>query len=208
MTELNLKWRYATKKFDASRKLSDDQVHQLVESIRLSPTSYGLQPIHIKVISLATLKSELKEASFNQSQVTDCSHLFVFCIENDTNESHVDDYLNRISEVRDVPADALSGYGGVIKGFLGQKTTGVRDIWAARQTYLTLGFLLHTCAILKIDACPLEGFVPDKYDDILGLKAQGLSSIVAAAVGYRSTEDQTQHHTKVRKSTQEMFEFI
>lgn len=208
MTELNLDWRYATKKFDASRKLSDAQVHQLVESIRLSPTSYGLQPIHIKVISQTSLKSELRKESFDQAQITDCSHLFVFCIENNTNESHVDEYINRISETRDIPADGLSGYSGIIKGFLGQKTPGIRNIWAARQTYLALGFLLHSCATLKIDACPLEGFVPDRYDDILGLKDQGLSSVVAAAVGYRSTEDATQYHAKVRKSITEMFEFI
>ncbi len=208
MIELNLDWRYATKEFDSAQKLNDQQVHQLVECIRLAPTSYGMQPIHVKVISQQSMKENLREVSFGQSQISDCSHLFVFCIQQNTSEVHVDEYMDRLAKTRKLATEALSGYGGMIKGFLSQQSSAVKDVWAARQAYLCLGFLLHTCALLKIDACPIEGFVPESYDHMLGLTAQGLSSVVVAAVGFRSAEDVTQHQAKVRKSTAEMFDFI
>jgi len=208
MTGHNLDWRYATKVFDADRKLSDEQLHKLVESVRLAPSSYGMQPIHIKVISQQQIKEKLKEASFGQSQISDCSHLLVFCIQQNTGIAEVDEYMDRISRIRDLAVDSLSGYGDMIKGFLSQQSPGVKDVWAARQTYLCLGFLLYTCAILKVDACPIEGFSPESYDAILGLTSEGLSSVVVAAVGFRSAADTTQHQAKVRKSTEEMFDFI
>lgn len=196
---IDLNWRYATKGFDPNVRIKDSDIKDLVEAVRLAPTSFGLQPFKIIVIADQETKSKLRAASFGQAQITDCSHLFVFCVHTDVSEQQVDHYMDLISETREISKESLSAYKERIAGFVnGMAAEGKLD-WAKRQAYLALGFLLYACAEKKIDACPMEGFIADSYDEILDLKQQGLTTCVLASVGYRTKEDKGQYAAKVRK---------
>lgn len=201
----SLKWRYATKSFDTSKKVSAEDIATLKESINLTATSYGLQPFRVMVIDDPALKTKLRAASWNQAQLEESSHVFVFASKLEMTPDYVDDFIQRISDTRGIPQDALSGYGDVIKGSLVDK--GVEKIkdWNRRQAYIALGTLMAAAAELRIDACPMEGFDAAQYDELLGLKEKGLTAAVIAPVGYRSAEDKTQHAAKVRLPLEDMF---
>ncbi len=204
----NLKWRYATKKFDADKSLSEEQLHSLVEIARHAPTSFGLQPFHLHVISDKDRLSELQVASYGQAQIGDCSHLFVFSVKNQINDQSVDHYISKASSVHNVPVAQLETYSATIKGFLANKSENQKIEWAQKQAYLALGFLLAGSAELQIDTCPMEGFVSTEYDRILNLEEQGLRSTVVMAAGFRSIADQKQHAKKVRKEISEFVDFL
>ena len=204
----NLKWRYATKKFDPSKNISDKDLERLKEAIQLSVSSYGLQLYKVLVIKDQKLREQLKDASWNQSQITDASHFFVFCNYIERSEKHIDDYIQTTATIQGTPLDKLTPYGDFIKESLSQKSDSEWMAWSEKQTYLALSNLLMACAELKIDACPMEGFEADKYDEILGLKKKGLNAAVIAPVGYRSEEDHTQFRKKVRKPKEILFELI
>ena len=204
----NLTWRYATKKFDADKGLSEEQLKALVDIVRMAPSSFGMQPFHLHVISDTAILTELKDASYGQTQVVDCSHLFVFSIKSQIDEQSVIDYMSKISSTRGVPVDKLEDYGATIKGFLSSMSAKEKLEWAEKQVYLVLGFLLAACAEMQIDACPMEGFVPTEYDRILKLEEQGLRSTVVMAIGFRSMSDQAQHFKKVRKEISDIVDFI
>lgn len=201
----HLKWRYATKRFERSRKLSENQLNILLEAANLAPSSYGLQPFNILVVENEILREKLMTVSNNQSQVTDASHLIIFAVRNDISVADVDRYIDRIAEVRNVSASSLAEYKATMSASISSKTPEALIQWASRQVYISLGFLLAAAAVEKIDACPMEGFRKDKYDEILGLKDQGLSTLVMAAVGFRSETDSYQFKQKVRKPAAEMF---
>ncbi|MEO0526430.1 MAG: NAD(P)H-dependent oxidoreductase [Bacteroidota bacterium] len=204
----SLNWRYATKKFDSTKKISDEDLNTLMEAVRLSASSYGLQPYHVLVISNGELRNRLKEVSWGQSQITDASHLIVFANKIAVDEGLIDTYLTKVSETRNIPKDGLSGYGDFMKSKLLDLQDDTKVSWTGKQTYLALGNLLSAAATLKIDACPMEGFDPNAYNEILGLKEKGLNTAVVATVGYRSHEDETQHYRKVRQSKEELFTHI
>ncbi|MCF6350454.1 MAG: NAD(P)H-dependent oxidoreductase [Flavobacteriaceae bacterium] len=204
----DLNWRYATKQFDASKKVSQADLEQLKESIRLSASSYGLQLYKVLIIEDKDIKEQLKPASYGQGQITDASHLFVFCNYATVSDNHTDQYLQLKAKMQDLKIEDLQGYGDFIKGSLSYKSEDEMNNWTAKQTYIALGNLLIATAELKIDSCPMEGFEPEKYNKILGLDAKGLNASVVVAVGYRSVEDQTQFDVKVRKSKAELFETI
>ncbi|WP_420387208.1 NAD(P)H-dependent oxidoreductase [Roseivirga sp.] len=204
----HLNWRYATKIFDAERKVSTEDLNYLMEAIRLSVSSYGLQLYKVLVIKNEEVRNALKTASWNQSQITDASHLFVFCNYTRNYELHVDEYLKRIVEIQENDSEELRSYGDSIKTQINQKTAEERAAWSQRQTYLALGNLLSACAELRIDACPMEGFIPSEYNRILGLNEMGLNAAVIAPVGYRSPNDVTQFRKKVRKSKETLFQEI
>ncbi len=201
-------WRYATKKFDATKKVSEQDLETLLEATRLSASSYGLQPYHIYVITDSAIKEQLKPASWGQSQLTDASHIIVFANETDFDESLIDDYLSNVSATRNLPADALKGYGDFMKSKLLEFPAEVKGEWTTKQVYLALGNAMQAAAELEIDTCPMEGFEPEKYNEILGLTDKNLNAAVVLAVGYRASEDDTQHYAKVRKSTEELFTHI
>ncbi len=201
-------WRYATKKFDTSKKVSDKDLETLLSAIRLSPSSYGLQPYHVLVISDPETREELKKASWGQSQITDASQILVFTNFTDFGEELVDSYLENASETRNIPLDGLQDYGNMMKSSLMDLPTEIKSGWASRQAYIALGNALQAAAELKIDACPMEGFDPAGYNKILGLDDKNLNAVVVMALGYRSEEDQTQHYAKVRKSKEELFTHI
>ena len=204
----NLKWRYATKKFDPRKKVSEQDLKYLKEAVQLSVSSYGLQLYKVLIVKDASIREELREASWGQSQVIDASHLFVFCNFSEHKDEYVDDYINNIVETQNIPFSAVAGYGEFIKENLSKKTTSEWQSWSKRQTYLSLANLLNACAELKVDACPMEGFDSAAYNEILGLDKKGLNASVIATVGYRSEQDETQYRKKVRKGIDELFETV
>ena len=204
----NLKWRYATKKFDSSKKISTDKLEKLKEAIQLSVSSYGLQLYKVIIVENATLREKLKPASWGQDQIKEASHLIVFCNYPDVNDKHVDDFLNMTAKSQGIEVKNLSGYGDFMKSKIKEMTTSDSFHWTSRQTYLALGNLLSACAELKIDSCPMEGFEPEKYNEILGVSKQGLNAAVIATIGYRSNEDHTQNRPKVRKPINDLFEVL
>ncbi len=201
----SLNWRYATKKFDSTKKVPESDLTTLLDATRLSVSSFGLQPYHIFVISNKELRKKLRAASWDQSQITDASHLLVFANKISFDDDLIDSYLHNVSETRNIPIDGLQGYGDFMKSKLLPLPNEVKADWTARQAYLALGNLLSAAADLKIDTCPMEGFEPENYNEILGLKDKGLSASVIAPIGYRSAEDDTQHYKKVRQSKEKLF---
>ena len=204
----NLKWRYATKKFDATKKVSKKDISTLKEAIQLSASSYGLQAYKVLIIEDAAIRQQLLPASWHQPQITDASQLILFCNYTAVTPEYVDQCMALKSTVQNIPLEALKEFADSIKGGLGNMSSEEIKIWTAKQTYIALGNLLAACGELKIDACPMEGFEADKYDAILGLAEKGLTSAVAAAIGYRSEEDQMQFAPKVRKAVGDLFETI
>lgn len=204
----NLKWRYATKKFDPSKKVSAENLEKIKKAVQLSASSYGLQLYKMLIIEAPKLRARLKSASWGQDQITDASYLIVFCSYSEIEDHHVDEYLKLTAETRQVELDKLEGYGNFMKQKIAKKSSIEMENWTSRQTYLALGNLLAACAELKIDACPIEGFEPKKYDEILGLKEQGLTASVIATIGYRAKDDHAQFEKKVRKPKHRLFEMI
>ncbi len=201
----NLQWRYATKKFDTTKKVSANDLEKLKEAIQLSVSSYGLQLYKVLIIEDPELRKQLKPVSWDQSQITDASHLFVFCHYTDATPEAIDEFIIQTAETRNLDVKRLSGYGDFIKSKLAEKSTEDKTGWLKSQTYLALGNLLNACAELKIDACPMEGFEVDSYNEILNLEAEGLSASVIAPIGYRHPEDHTIGMPKVRKSLEKLF---
>lgn len=204
----NQNWRYATKKFDATIKISTNDLETLKEAIRLSTSSYGLQLYKVFIIENPEVRAQLQPASWGQSQIVDASHLFVFANYVDVQEKHIDQYLMNIAQTRAISLEDVKGYGDFMKNSLIGLPQDKKAIWTSKQTYLALGNLLNAAAELKIDVTPMEGFEPEKYNNILGLNTLGLNASLVAAVGYRHKEDTTQHLAKVRKSKEELFETI
>lgn len=201
----NLKWRYATKLFDPTKKISKGNLNLIMEAIQLSPSSYGLQLYKIQILEDLQLRKQLKSASFNQRQITDASHLVVFCNYVEVTEKHIEEYFILKSTIEQVDISDFKQYLDFVKADVMNKSETEKEKWTSNQTYLALGNLLNICAELKIDACPMEGFENEKYNEILGLSKQGLNASVVASIGYRSQEDKTQYSNKVRKSIQNLF---
>ncbi|WP_289055309.1 NAD(P)H-dependent oxidoreductase [Carboxylicivirga marina] len=199
-----LNWRYATKEFDASKKLTEEQLDLLLEATNLAPSSFGLQPFQMLVIENDDIKQQLKAAAWNQPQTTDASHLILFVIKTDLTDKDVDAFLKNISEVRNIPLDALAEYEKKMKGFVNQMPKEELLNWQAKQAYIAIGQLMVAAAVEGIDTCPMEGFDKNEFDKILQLKEKNLTSVVMAAVGFRSALDKYQHLPKVRKSLNEM----
>jgi len=201
-----LHWRYATKQFDAKRKISLENWATLEEALTLSPSSGGLQPWAFVVVTDPAVREKLLPAGFGQPQITDASHLVVFAAKTDYTEADVDAHIARTAEVRGVTVESLAPYrdmmvGGIVKS----KDEAARKAWAARQVYIALGTLLTSAAMLGIDACPMEGFLPDQFDEILGLKEKGLTAAVIATVGYRADSDAYAGLPKVRFPKEQLF---
>jgi nitroreductase len=201
----NQNWRYATKKFDASKKITAEDLSTLKEAIRLSSSSYGLQPYKVIIVENPELRANIQPAAWGQSQIVEASHLIIFANETKVDDLAIDEYIKNISQTRNMPIEALAGYGDFMKSKITSLTPEEKNIWTAKQTYLALGNLLNVAAELKIDATPMEGFVPAQVNEILGLDKLGLNATLIATLGYRHDEDATQHYKKVRKSNEDLF---
>ena len=201
----NQNWRYATKKFDATKKITNEDLDTLKEAIRLSSSSYGLQPYKVIIVENPELRANIQPAAWGQSQIVEASHLIIFANETKVDDLAIDEYIKNISQTRNMPIEALAGYGDFMKSKITSLTPEEKNIWTAKQTYLALGNLLNVAAELKIDATPMEGFVPAQVNEILGLDKLGLNATLIATLGYRHDEDATQHYKKVRKSNEDLF---
>ena len=204
----NQNWRYATKKFDATKKVSTEDLETLKKAIQLSSSSYGLQLYKVFIIENPEVRAQLQPVSWGQSQIVDGSHLLVFANIVNVQESHIDAYVQNIADTRGLSVEDLKGYSDFMKSKIVPLPVEQKAVWTSKQTYLALGNLLNAAAELKIDVTPMEGFEPEKYNEILGLDKLGLNASLVAAIGYRHEEDATQHYAKVRKPIEELFETI
>ncbi len=204
-----LNWRYATKKFDQEKKIGSASLELLKEAVRLSVSSYGLQLYKILIIEDPKVKALLRKASWDQSQITDASHLFIFCSYKQNFTEGVDSYINLLQDgVDESKKSGILAYGKSIKSSISSMKESERMSWSEKQVYLAMNNLLIAAAELRLDACPMEGFEPEKYDQILGLEEQGLHAVLVAPVGFRAVDDLSQFRIKVRRSAEELFELI
>ncbi|RWY52280.1 NAD(P)H-dependent oxidoreductase [Mucilaginibacter gilvus] len=200
-----LKWRYATKKFDTNKKLSPPQLDQLLEAIQLSPSSIGLQHYKVLVIENPEVRAKLREAAYGQPQITDASQLIIFAAEANMDEAYGKNFISLVADIRGVERESLAGLEGMVLGTINSRTPEQLLLWAQKQAYIALGVLVASAADLGIDATPMEGFDPAKFDEILGLKEKGLTATVIAAVGFRADDDQYSKLVKVRRPKTELF---
>ena len=199
-----LNWRYATKQFDTNKKISTEQLDTLLESLRLSASSFGLQPWKFVIVENPALRETLVGHSWGQRQIADASHLIVLCRQTVIDSAYVEKYVQSVADTRHAPTEALEGYKNMMVGFIeGANQSGSIDAWMKNQVYIALGNLLTSAALIGVDACPIEGFDPKKYDEVLGLKALGLASCVVCPIGYRSADDAYASLAKVRLSKTE-----
>lgn len=201
----DLNWRYATKKFDPEKKISDTDLEIIKEALRLAPTSYGLQTLKFVIVTSPALREQLIPATYGQRQVADASHLIVLCAYKNVTDQHIDEYMQLVSETREIPITAIQTYGDFLKRTIGAMNQESMDTWTHKQLYIALGQLLHTCSRLRIDAIPMEGFDAKKYDEILQLSARNLAPVLLCPIGYRDQTDATQFQPKVRKAIEDVF---
>jgi nitroreductase len=204
-----LQWRYATKVFDATKKIPAEVWQTLEHALVLTPTSYGLQPYKFLVIKNPARRAELLPHSWNQKQVVDASHFVVFTARTKVTEADVNKLVKLTSDIRKVPAESLNFYrdmmlGDVVNGPRGK----IAHEWAARQAYIALGNLMTCAAVLGVDACPMEGLNPAEYDRVLGLNGSGYATVVACALGYRAASDKYASLPKVRYELNDLVQWI
>jgi nitroreductase/dihydropteridine reductase len=198
-----LEWRYATKKFDSTKKLPESKLNILKQAFNLTATSFGLQTISLLVVTNPETRQALFEPAYKQKQVVDASHLLVICIKETIETKDVNDYFDNIRDTRNTPETILAPYRKNLIETMERMTTKEQQEWSMNQAYIALGNLMTVCAIEGIDSCPMEGFVPSTYDDILNLKALGLKSALLLPVGYRAEDDMFSGFLKVRKNIED-----
>lgn len=194
-----LEWRYATKKFDPSKILSDKKIDTLKKAFNLTPTSFGLQPLKMIVIKNKEKQEQFVAHSYFQRQVADASHLLVLCIETDTTTEDINAYFDLEKEKRGIDEKIIAGFRKDLIAMYSKKSLEERQMSAIYQTYIALGNLMTVCAVENIDACPIEGFIPEKIDELLDLSSQNLKSVLLLPVGYRADDDIMEAMVKVRK---------
>lgn len=202
----HLNWRAAVKKFDPAKKLNDDTAHALMESLRLSPSSYGLQPWKFIVITNQELKEELKPHAWNQDQITDCSHLVVLCARTTMPTEYIEQYADDIAATRKVERSRVEGFEDMIKNGVSNKSAAQIEQWNKHQLYIAAGFLMSAAAYLEIDSCPMEGFVSEEFNQVLGLTDTEYTSTVLVALGYRAGGDYVEK-AKVRFDAKDVFDW-
>lgn len=200
----SLEWRYATKKFDPNKKLTDTHIETLKKAFNLTATSFGLQPLKLVVISNKELQEKFIEISFGQRQVADASHLLVICIENDTTTEDVHSYFDRVVETRGTEEEIIASFRQQLVDMYDKKSIEDRQLSSKYQAYIALGNLMTVCAVEQIDACPMEGFLPHKVDELLNLSEKQLQSVLLLPVGYRAEDDFMSKEKKVRKPLEEL----
>jgi len=204
----DLNWRYATKKYDPTKKISNEDLNTLLEVLRLAPSSFGLQPLKFLLIENKEIRVKLKEKSQGQSQITDASHLIVFCANLAINDQHVDQHMENTATKRGIPTENLDLFSEHIKKSIQKMDDDKHLNWTSKQAYIALGLLLYACAQMRIDSTPMEGFDSDGYDEILDLKSKNLHATLVFPIGYRAEDDKYHKLSKVRKDHSDLFEFI
>lgn len=204
----SLNWRYATKKFDINKKVSKDDLDDIIEAFRLTPSSFGLEPWKLIVVEKQDIKDSLFEASFNQEQITTCSHLLVLCRVENISGEHLDKVFNNMAETNQVKRDSLAWYEEVVNWFLSRMDVREKNTWADYQVYIALWILHTVLAVKEIDSCSIGWFNSMKYDEILWLKEKWLSSVVVLPIGYRDESDKYAARKKARLNREEISEII
>ena len=199
----SLNKRYATKKFNPSKKLTQKQIDEVIEAGRLTATSYGAQLMKFVLVEDHKIREELVNCSFGQRQVVDASHLLVICRERDIDLEHFENYITRVSEVRGVEVEKLDGFKNMMTNSILTKSQEEQESWMNKQCYIALGNLLTSCAVLGIDSCPMEGFLKEEYDEILGLEAKNLASVLVLPIGYRADDCPNANNKKVRRKSED-----
>jgi len=202
-----LRWRYAVKKFDPTRKIPDATWQTLEEALILSPSSFGLQPWKFLVVDDPELRAKLKLASYNQAQITDAARLVVVAAKKDFGAADVERFVAHTAYVRGVSPASLEQYRQIMLGFASQPAA-ILEPWVARQVYIALGVFLTSAAVLSVDACPMEGIEPAKYNEILGLTAQGYTALCVVTAGYRAADDGYGKLAKVRFPKSEVIKHL
>lgn len=201
-----LHFRYATKQFDSERKIADETWEVLEQALVLAPSSFGLQPWKFIVINDSDLRTRLRQHSWNQSQITDASRLVVFTTRTDMTEPDVDRFMSRLAAVQDRDPATLEGYRNIVLSFAAAMNREARHAWNSRQTYIALGQFMTAAAMVGVDTCPIEGFDPAGYDEVLELTGSGYTTSVACAAGYRSPADKYAAAPKARFPLEELIE--
>ncbi len=199
----HLEWRYATKSFDEDKMVSEEKLQTIYKAFNLTATSYGLQPLKLVVISNKELQKQLVEHSMQQQQVAQASHILVFCIETEIDKTYIETYFERIKEIRQTPDNILSSFREFLIEDFESKPQELIESWATKQAYLTMGNLLTVCAVEGVDTCPMEGFSPKQYDELLDFETKGLKSVLVMPIGYRAEDDMFASFKKVRKTVEE-----
>jgi len=195
-----LEWRYATKKFDDTKQLKSEKVDIIKNAFNLTATSFGLQTLKLLVISNKELQAKLLPHAYNQQQIVQASHVLVLCIQDQIDSSDVDTHFNNVIETRHTDPKILAPFKTQLKDTIQKMSISEQQQWSTKQAYIALGNLMTVCAVENIDACPMEGFIPSQFDDVLNLKAQKLKSVLLLPIGYRSEDDMFSTLKKVRKS--------
>lgn len=201
----SLQWRYATKKFDPTKKLSAAQLQELMDAVQLSASSFGLQAYRVAVVTDPAIRAKVREHAWGQAQVTDASHLFAFMPMKSIDEAFVEKYISHIAKTRGIPTEGLKSYHDMMVGTIQSRTPEALAVWLRAQAYIAVGFLLSAAAHMGIDACPMEGFDPAHVDVDLGLLEKNLTTAVLVPVGFRAMDDEAATYKKVRTPKEELF---
>lgn len=203
-----LNWRYATKKYDPTKKLSAEQIDMLLEAVRLAPTSFGLQSFHVFVVTNDEVRAKLAAAGYGQQPIAGASHFIVFAAKTNLSATDVDELISLTSTTRNVPVESLVTYHQMVSGAVAGKTPEQNTVWAAKQAYIALGVLLTAAALNEIDATPMEGFDPKGINEVLGLDKMNLTAVVCAALGFRAADDTAAGYAKVRLPKEKLITMI
>lgn len=202
-----LGWRYAVQNFDPAKKVSGDDLKTILESGRLAPSSYGLEPWQFIVVENSTVREQMKAAAYGQGKVTEASHLIVIARRTDTRENIVRERLERMAKIQNQDVTSLDGFKQMVDGVIASRDDAALDIWNSRQAYIALGMMMETASLLGIDNAAMEGFDPKGVDEILGLSGKHLTATVMLAVGYRGM-DASADRPKVRRDFDQVIEFV
>jgi len=210
MTDIikDLEWRYAVKKFDSSKEIEVAKLERIKKAFNLTATSYGLQPIKMVVLKNKDLQEQLVEFSFGQMQVAQASHVLILCIEKKIDTDYISSYFKKVKEIRGTSDSVLEPFKNALVSEFTKMDTKQIQQWAINQVYLAMGNLLTICAAEQIDACPMEGFLPESYDELLNLSSKGLCSVLALPIGYRAEDDMFSGFKKVRRDMENSIIYI
>src|ERR1700743_2120776 len=201
----NLTWRAAVKSFDPTKKLTEEQLTQVLDATRLAPSSAGMQPYRILVVTNPEIREKLREAAYGQAQLTQASHVIVFAAETTVDETYVNKAIQHVATTREIGVEHLEAFRQNIVNMVNSLSEEDKITWAKKQAYIALGLLTAATADAHIDICPMEGFQAGKFDEILGLQALGLTTAVIAPIGFRAEDDMLSKLAKVRRPKEELF---
>ena len=200
----SLEWRYATKKFDSTKFLSENQINTLKEAFNLTASSYGMQPLKMVVIQNKKIQQQLVQHSYKQEQVVQASHLLVLCIQDKLTSKDAEAYFSLVKKIRNTPDSILNSFKEYLVNKIADANEDELVLWMKNQAYIALGNLMTVAASENIDSCPMEGFIPEKYDEVLQLEKHNLKSVLVLPVGFRAYDDYMKDLKKVRKKVEDV----